>query len=88
MDIDLDYRFPEIVEGTPPGFRFMTNIRPEGEMRPSWAQEWQSADEFLEETIGRLGADNVVVTEPAYDAYGTPIRGRAVHVRVGVTPSE
>lgn len=54
---------------TPKGFRFLTNL---GQY---------DQDEALAEMYENWGAENIVVTKPAYDVYGREWDGIAIHVR-------
>lgn len=61
-----------LCKDTPAGFRFVTNVQPEGVA---------SGDEIIAEMRKKYGRENVVVTTPAYTLVGATWNGRAVHVR-------
>ena len=82
MKPDPDTRELNFSKDTPPGFTFRTNVQPAG----SQFITYEDPDVYIADLIFQYGAENVVVTEPAYDESGKPWDGRAVHVRTRALP--
>jgi hypothetical protein len=71
---------------TPDGFKFVTNVGSEKDDEADFDSYGESGSGDINKYVEKYGADNVVVTTPAYDVDGNPWDGRAIHIRIGVEP--